>query len=125
MRIGCKDAGGGTRSELYLLISSPLTITRVTNYTLLYSILAITQVTGNRDGVDAEVIAHCLPFAMGEGRGALLLLGEAPFEMRFLYVGITQRVWGIFFFKKSSVWQKVPKVTVCKRGVGGGQKLSW
>ena len=52
----------------------PLTITRVTNYTLLYSTLAITQVTGNRDGVDAEVIAHCLPFAMGEGRGVLLLL---------------------------------------------------
>ena len=56
-----------------------LTITRVTNYTLLYSTLAITQVTGNRDGVDAEVIAHCLPFAMGEGRGVLLLLREAPF----------------------------------------------
>ena len=52
----------------------PLSITRVTNYTLLYYTLAITQVTGNRDGVDAEVIAHCLPFAMGEGRGVLLLL---------------------------------------------------
>ena len=37
MRIGCKDCGGGTRAELYLLISSPLTITRVTNNTLLYS----------------------------------------------------------------------------------------
>ena len=120
MRIGCKDCGGGTRAELYLLISAPLTIARVTNNTLLYS----HHNSGHGKQGWGRRRSNCTLFALCNGRRSRsppAALGKHLLKYAFCMWALPEG-FGAPFFLNPSAWQEVAPSARLQEGCGRGSK---